>query len=196
VGLDLIYKSDGREFDIRFSMADWETIDRMRPHLPDAIAAMADVPDFGEEVRLPLGELRDAIEQIDRFLRDRPEVLPYTYEFKTEYIVVGDQRIEFDEFSTGGQSGFRLRGDEEHWYAIWAGLDECRLDKMAVQPDGTGKVVEQRDLRGESELQTANCGRVQIRKRRTKSSLRKGLAMIRKYLASLPEGAEVTKIVC
>jgi hypothetical protein len=123
-------------------------------------------------------------------------LLPYTYEFMTEYMVVGDQRIEFDEFSTGGQSRFRLPGDEEHWYSLWAGLDECRLNKMAVQPHGMGRVVEQRDLRGESELQTANHGRVQIRKRRTKTSLRKGLAMIRKYLASLPEGAEVTKIVC
>lgn len=80
------------------------------------------------------------------------------------------------------------------WYAIWAGLNECRLDKMAVRPDGTGEVVERRDLRGATELMTANCGRVRIRKRKAKTQLRKRLAEVRAFLESVP-GGEVTKVL-
>lgn len=196
MGLDLAYRCGGRECSVRFSMADWETIDRLRSHLPDDVATMADVADFGAEVLVPLDALRVAIGRVDGLLRDRPGLLPRTYEFKCEYVAVGDARIEGFDFSTGGHCGFRLPGDDEHCYAIRAGVDECRLEQMAVQPDGTGKVVARRDLRGESELPTANCGRVQIRERPTPSGLRAGLARIGTFLRSLPEGAEVTKVVC
>ena len=196
MGLDLLYKCDISEFAIRFSMADWATLEQLETHLPEEVATMVDVPDFGEAVCVPLRTLSAAIEKIDRFLRDQPSLLPYTYVFKCEYISVGEERIVIDQFSSGGQSGFRLPGDDEHWYAIWAGLDECRLEKIAAQPDGTGQVVEERDLRSERELQTANSGLVQIRRRRAKTSLRKGLARIRAFLASLPDEAEITKILC
>jgi hypothetical protein len=79
---------------------------------------------------------------------------------------------------------------------IKAGLDECRLEKTTRQPDGTVPYVEHRDLRNEQEIQTSNVGTVKIRKRRAKTSLRRGLAAIRSFLANLPEGAVVTKIVC
>jgi hypothetical protein len=55
-------------------------------------------------------------------------------------------------------------------------------------------VEEQRDLRGETELMTSNSGRVQFRKERAKTSLRKGLREIRVFLASVTE-AEVTKVL-
>jgi len=141
MGLDLAYRCGGRECSVRFSMADWETIDRLRSHLPDDVATMADVADFGAEVLVPLDALRVAIGRVDGLLRDRPGLLPRTYEFKCEYVAVGDARIEGFDFSTGGHCGFRLPGDDEHCYAIRAGVDECRLEQMAVQPDGTGKVV-------------------------------------------------------
>ena len=181
-------------------MPDWETIDLVRQFCPEAVASMVDVPDFGDEVRVPLCDLRNAVEQIDGLLRDQPGLLPYTYQFKPEYISSGDlsddRRIEWHKFGTGGLSGIRLPGDEVHWYAIHAGLNECRLEKLAKQHDGRGVIVAQRDIRGERELRTANCGQIQIRKRRAKSSLRKGLAEIRNFLAEKPEGAEVTKVVC
>ena len=137
------------------------------------------------------------MEQIDALLGQRPELLPYTYQFKSEYLEVGVGEkpiISEAGFDAGGQSGFRMPGDEDHWYVIWAGLNVLRLDKVAVQPDGTGKVVEQRDLRGEKELMTTNFGRVQFRKRRAKSSLRKGLQEMRAFLATV-QGPNVAKSV-
>jgi hypothetical protein len=201
MGMDLIYRCDGQEFMHRFSMSDWETLEVVRQLCPEAVATIVDVPDLGDEVLVPLFDLRNAVEQIDSLLHDRPELLPYTYQFKPEYLSSGDpsddRRIEWGEFGTGGLSGIRLPGDEVHWYAIHGGLNECRLEKIAAQQDGKDSIiVDQRDMRGERELWTANCGRIQIRKRRTKSSLRKGLAEIRDFLAEQPEGKKVTKVVC
>ena len=65
---------------------------------------------------------------------------------------------------------------------------------LAVQADGTGKVIEQRDLRGEAELQTANCGRIRFRSRRAKSGFGKALAELRDFLAVV-DGPEVRKLV-
>jgi hypothetical protein len=195
MGLDLTYKAGDQHFRIRFSMADWQTIEQLEQHLPAAVSACFNVQQFGEPVLVPLVTLRESLAQIDSFLAEHPELLPYTYQFKSEYMQMGDKRIVvFDRFDTGGQSGFQLPGDADHWYAIWAGLNELRLEKMAVMPDGTGKVVEQRDLRGEKELMTSNSGRVQFRKRRAKTSLRRGLRDIREFLAGVNE-PEITKIL-
>jgi hypothetical protein len=166
----------------------------LKSHLPEAIATLVHIPALGEEATVPIGALGEAVQWIDDLLRDRPELLPHTYQFRCENFVIGGQRIE-STFSTGGMSGFHLPGDEENWYSIKAGLDECRLDKMARQPDGTVRVVEQRDLRDVRELQTSDWGPIHIRKRRAKSSLRGVLARIREYLAGLLEGAEITKVV-
>ena len=167
MGLDLNYSCGDREFSIRLGKADWDTFDRLRGPLPEAVRDLVDVRQLGEETVLPLLRLRAALDQIDNYVRDHSDLLPYTYEFKCDYIPVGppeEGKIwEMDHFSSGGQSGFRLPGDELHCYCIWAGFDECRLEKMAIGPDGRGKIVEVRDIRGESEIQTANCGLVQIR---------------------------------
>jgi hypothetical protein len=199
MGLDMVYRCVDRKFSIRFSRADWDTLSRVGKHLPDAVGVLFDVPDFGVKVPVPLTQLRAALDAIDDFLRDRGDILPYTYEFKCEYIPVGlpedGNRWAPEEFSTGGQSGFRLPGDNEHFYALWAGLDECRLQKMATGTDGKGYTVEVRDMRGVEEFQTANCGRVKIRRRREKSDLREGLAEIRAFLTSV-DGPEVIKMLC
>jgi hypothetical protein len=195
MGLDLIYRCNGEEFIHRFSMSDWDTLDAVRQICPEAVAKMADVPELGAEVCVPLSDLNSAIEQIDGLLRDQPDLLPYTYQTAHEMSFNDGQTVRFG-FSTGGIGGIRLPGDEDHWYFIRAGLNECRLEKMGMQPDGTVRVVEERDLRGERELQTANFGRIQIRRRRAKSTLRKGVAEIRGFLAKQPEGAEVSKVVC
>jgi hypothetical protein len=195
MALDLTYKTNGKVFCIRFSMADWETIEQVKNHLPDAVSACFGVRAFGESVAIPLETLRASVEQIDALLGQHPELLPYTYQFKSEFMEVGEQRVVLgDRFDTGGQSGFRLPGDEDHWYAIWAGLNKLRLDKMARQQDGSGKTIESRDLRGEKELVTANAGRVQFRRRRAKTSLRKGLQEMRAFLADVI-GPDVTKIL-
>lgn len=195
MGMDLIYRCNGREFVHRFSMSDWETLDLMGQLNPDAVSKMVDVPDFGDEVLIPLADLRDAIKQIDEQLRDQPELLPYTYQIAYEMYFDNHQTIKFG-FSTGGLSGIRLLGDEDHWCYIRAGLTECRLQRMELQTDGTVKIVEERNLRGLRELRTVNFGGIRIRKRRAKSSLRKGLAAIQDFLTKQPEGYVVIKIVC
>ena len=195
MGLDLTYEANGRDFNVRLSMADWQTVHKLKAHLPDAVAACFDLPDFGERAVIPLAVLRASVEQIDALLRDRPELLPHTYQMKVEYMQVGDRRVPFgNRFDTGCRSGFRLPGDEQHWYAICAGTDECRLEKWAALPDGTGTLVEQRDLRGETELLTANAGVVRFRKRRAKTSLRKALQEVGQFLAEA-RGPDVTKVL-
>jgi hypothetical protein len=195
MALDLTYKANGKVFCIRFSMADWETIEQIKSHLPNAVSACFGVRAFGESVTIPLETLRASVEQIDALLGQHPELLPYTYQFKFECMEGGEQPVGLsDRFDTGGQSGFRLPGDEDHWYAIWAGLNKLRLDKMGRQPDGSGKTIESRDLRGEKELITADAGRFQFRKRRAKTSLRKGLQEMRAFLVGVT-GPDVMKIL-
>lgn len=194
MGLDLTYQADGQEFGIRFSHADWDCIGQLKVHLPDAIADCFEVANLGEPVVVARNSLCRAIEEIDALLKDRPDLLPFTYQYKPEYLQCGTNRlnIEFD-FDTGG-SGIQMPGDEEGRYMIWAGLNELLLKKFLSPPDGLGTVVEVRDLRGESELMTLNCGLIRFRKLRAKSSLRRGLKGMREFLSGI-RADEVTKVV-
>src|SRR4051812_42795653 len=109
MGLDLVYRCGGRECAVRFSMADWDTIERLRPHLPDEVATLADVSDFGEAVPVPAAALCATVARVDGLLRDRPGLLPRRYEFECEYIAVGDVRVEGFDFSTGGRAACGCR---------------------------------------------------------------------------------------
>src|SRR4051794_21711268 len=97
MGLDLTYKAGDHHFSIRFSMADWQTIEQLEQHLPAAVAACFNVQQFGEPVLVPLATLRESVAQIDSLLAEYPELLPYTYQFKTEYMQMGDKRIVLDK---------------------------------------------------------------------------------------------------
>jgi hypothetical protein len=153
------------------------------------------VKEFGEPKTVSLATLRTSIEQIDGLLRDHPDLLPHRYQFKFEYFEDNGFRwIPFGgEFDTGAISGLRPSGDE-HVYVIRAGLNELTLTKCAILPDGRGTPVERRDIRGENKLLTTNCGIVRFRRRRAKSSLRRGLREIREFLATL-NVPDVIKIV-
>ncbi len=197
MGVDLIFTGDGREFSTRFSIAESDTLARLEVLLPDAVAEVvggADA-DFGEEVTLSVANLLAAIGRIDDFLVSRPYLLPYTFMFKAEYLLLNGSRWPIDEdFVTGGRSGLELPGDPTHRYAIHAGVDECYLLKMAVDPDGRGRFVERRDLRGEEEIVTTTCGRIRIDKRNDHAGIRAQLSEIREFLGSLA-GPEVTRII-
>jgi hypothetical protein len=108
-------------------------------------------------------------------------------------MIVGDRRTLETEFRTGGLYGLRLP-DDEHWCAIEAGFDKCRLEKRAVRPDGTGTLVEERDLRGQPELQSANCGLIQFRNYRAGTGLKQSLATICDFLDSV-EVPEITRMI-
>jgi len=153
MGIDLTYRADDREFGIRFSHADWDTIEHLKAYLPAAVADCFEVANLGEPVVVALAALCSSIEQIDTLLKDRPHLLPLTYQFKPEYLQCGTDRLDIKfDFGTGGQGGIQLPGDEVHWYSIWAGLNELRLEKLFFPPGERGKVVDVRDLRGENEL--------------------------------------------
>jgi hypothetical protein len=97
-------------------------------------------------------------------------------------------------FGTGGMSGIRLSCDTDGAYSIRAGLNECRLDKLAVGPDGRPYYELERDLRGERELLTSNLGRIAIRRTRAKADLVKALPQIQRFLGSI-SSPDVSKCV-
>jgi hypothetical protein len=192
MGLDLTYDANGATFTHRFSQADWATIEALRAHLPKEVEVCFDVQEPGEAVRIKTAALKESAAAIDRFLADNAHLLPATYQFKLERFPVPG--VPVGGFDTGGISGLRLPGDQDHFYWIQAGLNECVLKKMAVGLDGRGVIVEERDLRGESELLTESAGKVQFRRRAAKTTLRRAL----REIAAFADGVaamEMTKIV-
>ncbi len=192
MGLDLNYAADGADFTHRFSHTDWDTIEALRPHLPTEVHICFDVPELGEPVRVKSISLKDSALAIDRFLADNAQMLPATYQYKLErFLVPGWPAGGFD---TGGISGLRLPNDPDHFYSLWGGLNKLLLKKMAVGSDGKGVIVEERDLRNETELLTENAGRVQFRRRAAKTTLRRALREIAAFADSVIS-VELTKIV-
>jgi hypothetical protein len=84
MGLDLSYDADGIVFSHRFSHADWETIEALRAHLPDAVGVCFDVPELGVQIRIKTAALKEAALSIDRFLAGNSKLLPETYQYKLE----------------------------------------------------------------------------------------------------------------
>jgi hypothetical protein len=191
MGQDLTYQSDDARYECRISRADSELIESLRGHLPIEIEALFLVPSLGEPVRVSTSILRSAVDAVIAFIAGNKDVLPYTYQFKAE--TPPDPRMT-PGFSTGGMSGIRLPGDNDRSYTIRAGLNECRLEKLAVGPDGRPDYELERDLRGERELLTSNLGRIAIRRTRAKADLVKALPQIQRFLRSIST-ADVTKCV-
>ena len=192
MALDVTYSAGDQTFRHRFSQADWMAIAALRAHLPDDVAACFDTPDFGRPAEVPTDALRRAATAICDRLAGGGDALPATYEFKFERFPVPG--VAAGGFTTGGFGGLRMPGDADHAYAIQAGFDECVLTKMAVGPDGQGIVVSQTDLRGSTEIQTENAGRVSIRRRNRKSGLLSGMREIAGFTARV-DAATVTKCV-
>jgi hypothetical protein len=187
MGLDLVYRTPERKLVTRFSLVDAQTIEQLREHVPKAIALAFDVSEFGVEEPVSLPALREAVEQVDELVSIHPELLPYSYQFRVEYIEAEGRRIDVSGmgFNSRGLGGIRLPDDDVNYYALSVGVNECRLDKLVPQEDGTGLRTGQIDLRGRTQLQTANCGVIIFRKRRAKSSLRRILKEIRGFLSDI-----------
>lgn len=192
MGLDLTYDADGTAFTHRFSHADWDTIDAMRAHLPNEIDICFEVPELGTPVRIKAADLRESARMIDRYLSENVNLLPATYQFKLERFPVPG--VPTGGFDTGGISALRLPDDPHHFYTLWSGLNKCKLDKIAMGADGTGKIVEERDLRGETVLITENAGKVTLRRRAAKTTLRLALREIVAF-ADRIGSVELTKVV-
>jgi hypothetical protein len=191
VGQDLTYQAGNAVYEYRIARADWELIQSLRGHLPNEIEALFVVPSLGEPVRVATPTLRSAIGAVMAFIASNKDLLPYTYQFKVE--TPPDPRMT-PGFGTGGMSGIRLPGDTDCSYTIRAGLNECRLDKISVGPDGRPHHELARDLRGERELPTANMGKITIRRTRAKTDLVKALPKIQAFLRDI-SSPEVTKSV-
>ena len=191
MGQDLTYQADDAIYEYRISRADWHLIQALREHLPEEVEALFIVPAMGEPLHVATTVLRSAADTVLAFVTRSRDVLPYTYQFKLEF--PSDPRMT-PGFSTGGMSGMRLPGDSEHYYAIRAGLNECRLEKWGIGPDGRGCKIDERDLRGEREFLSANMGNITIRRTRAKADLVKALSEIQRFLQRV-SSLEVVKSV-
>jgi hypothetical protein len=183
----LTYRAGDAVYECRISRADWQLIQSLRDHLPAEVELLFSVPALGSEVRVPTNELRTAADHVAAFFTGSPQLLPYTYQFKCERSP--DPRIAAGGFGTGGMSGLRLPGDNNHYYFLRAGLNECSLERKAVGPDGRGFTIDKRDLRGERELQTETVGKISIRRSRAKSELRQAVGEIRVFLQNVTADA-------
>lgn len=179
MGIDLIFRIAGRESSTRFSMVELDTLFLLEALLPDPVAKVVGGArsEMGVEETFHVNDLLENLDSIDDFLSTQGHLLPPTYLFKREYLLVRDgSRYPIDEdFVDGRMSGIELPDDTAHRYSIDAGVDSCSLTKIAIDPDGRGRFVERRDLRGEQELVTLNCGRIQICNRSDHAGIRAGV---------------------
>ena len=193
----MYFRAGPREWDTKPSWSEWDAIKVLAPHLREPIALIFgdDSLQLSEEVVLPVEGVRRAITEIRAFLDRGTDQLPFTYMFKREYLELHGERFPIDvDFVTGGFSGFRLVGDPDHSCAIEAGLDVCRLGRRRIGPDGRPQSAGWRDLREETELQTVECGRIEIRKDRSMAGLREMLADLDGFLATLTEATVIRRI--
>ena len=191
MGQDITYEAGEAVYEYRLSRADWQLIESLREHLPNEMDALFSVASLGDVVRIHTATMLSAADSVTAFVESNKDALPYTYQFKEE--IPPDPQMT-PGFSTGGMSGIRLPGDTEHYFCIWAGLNECRLEKSAIGSDGRGFKVDEQDLRGQKELLTTNMGKITIRRTRAKTELIKELAKIQRFLHDV-SAPEVTKCV-
>lgn len=192
MGLDLTFDANGATFNHRFSHSDWDKIEALRPQLPEQVALCFDVQELGDAVRIKTVAPKQSALDIDRFLADNAQLLPATYEFKLERFPVSG--VPAGGFDTGGISGLRVPNEPNHRYWIEAGLNKLLVTKVAISADGKGIIVEERDMRTETELVTEDAVKVQFRRRAVKTTLRQALREIAPF-ADRVASEEVTKTV-
>lgn len=88
--------------------------------------------------------------------------------------------------STGVRSGLRLPGDD-FCYALETRAGICRLEKMRMNADGRGELVEEIDVRDRSYIETVNAGRLTIVREETADDLLKLLRGIKAFLAKIDD---------
>lgn len=196
MGVIFLLKANGSEFETALPREDYQTLELLRPHLPGSVSVMIDETERSGEESILLEDMLGAVVLINAFLRDNPEFLPFTYEFKCQEVNFGGV-VAGGIFSTGGVGGIRLPGDEENAYAIWAGLDKCEMWKSPIRSDGKRDLVERQDIRGLNELQTTSLhGVIEFRRLKSGANLLALLSEARAFLETLPEGSVVTRILC
>jgi hypothetical protein len=189
MGSDLSFKVGQKTFSRRISHSVWDTLKTLRAIAPKEVSILLDVPDAEDTVVEKVADLRSAVDVLTQVLRERKELLPATYEAaKSEHPMPFNAGV----FSTGATGGIRLIGDDTHVYVLHTGFDKCLLERMVIRADGTGLVVERRDIRGETELLTQNWGRISIREVRARTDATRLLGGLRKFLKTL-DSEEVEK---
>lgn len=78
---------------------------------------------------------------------------------------------------------------------ISAGLNKLSLQQIKIRSDGTGRLVEEKDIRHLTELQTENCGLIEFRKIQANTSIRRFLQKINELLDKQDQQSEVIKIL-
>lgn len=177
MGIDLIYQCGESKLNVRLTQADWETLFNLREIVPEAVGVLTDVPEPGAAVKVKLETLREAVVEVEGQLEEHADALSYVYEFGNEKGFIKSWMM----------SGIRMPGDEDHFYGIQVGLNECELLKIASDTTIPNRCTERLDIRHLQELETTNMGTLKIRKRRAASRLKAELQSIKAYLASVDD---------
>jgi hypothetical protein len=192
MGLDLIYTCGPAELSLRFTDAEWACLDRLRAVAEEAVDLLTNADDFGDPVTLGADDLAAAARAVAALLRDRPDLLPGTFQMRMERLPVTGEPD--GRWQGGAISGLRLPGESD-FFMIRVGPDHCEMERMTVGPDGRGMVVGKEDLRGRESVQTETVGRIDFRHRPAASELGKGLAEMQEFFTK-HAGQQIVKVLC
>ena len=102
------------------------------------------------------------------------------YVYITSCWMPGEGREGTDLLAEGAgtMSGFHIHGD---LFAVVGGYNKCVLQRIGLKRDGTGEIVEERDVRHLKHIDTDDWGRITIKKRRAAGDVEKWInALLRK----------------
>jgi len=192
MGLDLVYASGAAKQAVRFTDAEWACIERLGTVASTHVEALFNAPVFGEPVPVAANELLAAVDALLALLRDRPDLQPSTYQMRMErYPLTGQPD---GTWQGGAISGLRLPGESDY-FMLRVGPDQCELERMRVGSDGRGILLGSEDLRERTSIETETVGRIDLRRRPARATLKKRLAALREFFAG-QAGGRVTKILC
>lgn len=178
MGLRLEYTCGEQSFVWQLSQLDIDVFIEMSSHLKSPIDLLLDVPGFGNPTMVEAAALRSAALEVLAFLEANPDKLPRVYQASFE----GGTFDTGGSYDTGGFSGIRLANDPDHAYALWVGLNTCRLEKRRLDGSATLQPLEVRDLRNSTVLETENLGVVRFRSRRAKTTIKPRLREVLSFL--------------
>jgi hypothetical protein len=149
--------------------------------MPEDIDMVFGATDFGHPSQVRRPDLLRAIDNTLKRMEEEAEYLPYTYLYKIDEGICADERP-----ATGMTSGIRMN-DDPYYYAIDSGLGYCYLEKMAVDENGKGCVVDKIDIHDLRSIKTDNCGEIKIFRAKKKITLARYLQGLREFLSNQEE---------
>lgn len=107
-----------------------------------------------------------SLKNVLKLFQNDLDKLPYSYTFLCE--------DDDDHRSAGTGIGGIMINDKI--YHLTGGVGKCDLQEIGLNPDGTGRVINSTDVRGQTALQTDNMGKIRILKRKKNTQFEKHLS--------------------